>query len=281
MGGAASTPRTTTSPASAEPTKSRRAAKVKAVTAFNALRDDPRTLESWTVDAWCSSIDAHRVIASILSVQLGETSEEKTELQLFRDLAGHPNGKRRLVEMLEKGNITHMLADCIWSAAQELRVSSFSSPPELSARAPSNLSELKGDEENKFHAKMSELGFSDLSTFFHGLEGLVGAPSKRVEEGMRREHEELPDAHNLFITPNYGMRTTSFVEWNFVKHPDDPSSEVLEALHTLETEIESRRSARGCSDEEPVLACSLLESPGVHSPFGLSRCIYSVLGLSS
>ena len=71
--------------------------------------------------------------------------------------------------------------------------------------------------ESKF-AGAIELEYFGLETFFGGLEGVVGPPDPKVLEGMRREHVHGPgtEATDPFTTPNYGVETTSQVEWSYV-----------------------------------------------------------------
>ena len=54
----------------------------------------------------------------------------------------------------------------------------------------------------------------NLQDFNKGLSNLVGIPDPNVWEGMRREHVEAPTADQVFVTPNYGIRTTSKIEYN-------------------------------------------------------------------
>ncbi len=63
------------------------------------------------------------------------------------------------------------------------------------------------------------LSYSDLSTFFHGLEKQVGPPDPNVQSTMCAEHTEKDDAFKEFKTDNYGVTTTSAVEWDFAMQP--------------------------------------------------------------
>ena len=63
-----------------------------------------------------------------------------------------------------------------------------------------------------------ELQYAGLDTFFGGLEGLIGAPNPKLEEGMAEEHLSGPATESIdtFVTGNYGVETCSKVEWLFV-----------------------------------------------------------------
>ena len=45
---------------------------------------------------------------------------------------------------------------------------------------------------------------------------MVGGPNPEVEEGMAAEHLNGPDADAEFTTGNYGVTTTSKIEWEYV-----------------------------------------------------------------
>ena len=60
------------------------------------------------------------------------------------------------------------------------------------------------------------LEYGSLSVFYGGLEAIVGSPNPKVEESMDNEHKEQSDSGREFTTGNYGVCTTSAVEWAFV-----------------------------------------------------------------
>eukprot|EP00854_Cymbomonas_tetramitiformis_P010776 gene10776-12745_t len=67
----------------------------------------------------------------------------------------------------------------------------------------------------------SKFQYSNLSTFFGGLVKVLGTPNvvPNLEENMRREHVSCADSTEEFKTSNYGITTTSKVEWEFVVSP--------------------------------------------------------------
>jgi hypothetical protein len=67
------------------------------------------------------------------------------------------------------------------------------------------------------------LKYDSVSSFFGGLEERVGrpTPNKDLVDEIRREHEEGKDAEREFTTRNYNVKTTSKMEWKFVKSPEE------------------------------------------------------------
>ena len=71
--------------------------------------------------------------------------------------------------------------------------------------------------------------FGTLADFQRGLTGLVGPPGEgaSVLEAIRTEHCSRADSRTRFTTGNYGITTTSEVEFWFVY---DPSAPILATL---------------------------------------------------
>ena len=61
--------------------------------------------------------------------------------------------------------------------------------------------------------------YASLATFYGGLEALVGPPSPHLDDKMRAEHVEGPDADIKFLTTNYKLETTPRIEFWFVVEP--------------------------------------------------------------
>ena len=83
--------------------------------------------------------------------------------------------------------------------------------------------------------------FGGLSTFFSGLEGLVGSPNPRLHETMQKEHCDLADSTEWF--PVYGNVvyaaattiddkpcTMSLCEWHIIENPTNGLNDVNEVL---------------------------------------------------
>ena len=52
----------------------------------------------------------------------------------------------------------------------------------------------------KFAEGAFDLKYGDLSTFFRGLEGKIGAPDPKVNEAMEREHTASADSQAEFVS---------------------------------------------------------------------------------
>ena len=70
------------------------------------------------------------------------------------------------------------------------------------------------------------LEFKGLSTFYSGLEGVIGPPQPDLQEGLRRDHCKADDSNWWFTAMNYGVNTTSLIEWWFVVNPKEGVSEL-------------------------------------------------------
>ena len=64
----------------------------------------------------------------------------------------------------------------------------------------------------------TELAYGQLSSFFDGLEGIVGPPSVSLQEAIEREHCASSDSTDVFEAQNYGTKTCSCIEYHFVHY---------------------------------------------------------------
>ena len=65
-----------------------------------------------------------------------------------------------------------------------------------------------------------DMKFGELSTFFDGLEQMIGLPAAGfLKKVMRDEHCDRDDSDSPFETMNYHLKTTSHIEWWFVVDP--------------------------------------------------------------
>ena len=246
----------------------KRLAKARAAAVVTARLEQADNSALWTAEGWIESLGVHKIVAGALSKQL---KGAKSELRQFRELAAHNDGEQELVRLLEEGNLLKELAVMIWAELPQLsaRTHVVAPPPKPSKPPAEQESEggaLPEEAERalpgKFEGATFELSFAGLSTYFSGLEGIVGAPSKRVEQGMRREHTEGYDADNIFVTGNYHVRTTSAVEWFFSHCPESLPPEAHEALTLLLEDAPAAHSSQpskpsgGGSGAEPTHAAA-------------------------
>ena len=119
-----------------------------------------------------------------------------------------------MAKLLEDGECVRKLADKLIEGIQKL--SRRTSKPDIS--------------NEKFFQTDNQLAYGELRSFFDGLEGIVGPPSVSLWEAIEREHCASSDSHDDFTAPNYGVRTSSCIEYHFV-HFGAEGLEVLKKDH--------------------------------------------------
>lgn len=118
-------------------------------------------------------------------------------------------GPQLLRRLLRDGSTVDKLARALWPCLVELATAEAATGSELQGKFLQDGAKL--------------LKYSDLSTFFGGLEGVIGAPDPKVPEAIKREHAAgmAPDADRHFTTDNYEITSTSAIEFRFVDDPDN------------------------------------------------------------
>ena len=139
-----------------------------------------------------------RCLASAADKGLGDDSD--AALAFLRAV---PN-RSEIAALLGTGAVSNALADLLWMHVQTLQRAGVATTGEI---------------QSKFSGAL-ELSYRGLDSFFGGLERVVGPPHNKVLEAMEREHTSGPEAAEEFVTSNYGITTTSTVEWSFVAAPD-------------------------------------------------------------
>jgi hypothetical protein len=178
---------------------------------------------AWTLDGWLASQD--RLTRTVAAALASAVPESMSPLDFLRCDACT---REVIEEGLEAARLGGLVED-VWAAVERLR--GASTAEELQAKF--------------LQEGVGALSYANLSKFFGGLEGIVGAPSPKVEAAMAAEHTEREDSQEEFNTPNYDVTTTSAVEWRFVAEPDSapsggwPVEGRLEAAHD-----EERRTGR-------------------------------------
>ena len=81
------------------------------------------------------------------------------------------------------------------------------------------------------------LGHGPLEDFHRGLEFFLGSPKKLLYEAMEKEHCGSTDSDVEFFADNYGIKTNSKIEWNFVI---DPSKKNLKKLNLNKWPLETK-----------------------------------------
>ena len=119
-----------------------------------------------------------------------------------------------------------------------------------------SLTRAKAATARELHAKFVEdggtyeLSFGGIDKFFGGLEGLIGPPSPQLAVAMEREHCGSVDSQAPFTTTNYGVTTTSQIEYNFVVDPDDALRKLgLAAWPVEEKLLEAQRALEAAREK--------------------------------
>ena len=147
---------------------------------------------TWTFSAWVKSLELHESIAQKLGISDGEEA-----LQRCKELT-----ENELREKLADAKLEGLYSQ-LWQGLQKLKTQESSATASMQSKF--------AHEEGTF-----EMSFANLSTFFAGLEGLIGSPNPRVMDAMREEHCSSCESTIEFVTGNYGVSTTSAQEWDFV-----------------------------------------------------------------
>ena len=170
-----------------------------------ASANEDTNTDGWSAAGWISSCGIGGAVADTLGF------DASTDIPALRRLGALSEAS--LVEMLRSGGLAEKVAALLHQSLSKI----------VSGEA------VTGEElHSKFVAEASDeaftLKYGDVSTFFGGLEGKIGAPDAKIEEAMRREHCESADSKEIFLARNYGVETTPQTEYWFVaepeKHPD-------------------------------------------------------------
>ena len=162
----------------------------------------------WTVAAWLDSQDLSRPIADVLLRHAGgDPNDPKHEYNFIMNLAKRgAEGRAELSALIKQDELLDALADVLWTGVQTLSTAAAASAKDLHERFLMNGAGL--------------LEYSSLQDFYGGMERKVGAPKPQVRSAMQAEHTGCDDSRIDFTTDNYGICTTSEVEWLFVAEPN-------------------------------------------------------------
>jgi NLR family CARD domain-containing protein 3 len=168
----------------------------------------------WTVTGWLAGLeDLGNVVSQTLLRPLGDEPSAALQLEFIRVL-GHQlagDGKRGAAAVLhllmQDTALLERLSQELWRGIEKLAKAHAATARELQQKFV--------DAGNAF-----ELSYGGIDTFFQGLEGLLGPPSSQLSTAMMREHCSSTDSLIEFTTANYGVTTTSRIEYHFVVDPE-------------------------------------------------------------
>ena len=162
--------------------------------------------DAWSAAVWLSSLTE---VPRVLAVSLLAASPAADELVALQE-CGRVLTVAALAEQLQSAGCIESLAACIL--------------PELQ-RLATNTAEGSTDSISSKFAGQVQMQMHGLDAFFGGLEGLVGAPRNNMLDAMVADHTKRADSRLPFTTGNYGITTTSNIEWRFVYEPDQSQAE--------------------------------------------------------
>ena len=125
----------------------------------------------WSVNAWCASLGLHEHVATALLSQHEQMPSAQSQVAFIRSLAS-ASSYETIMGLLQSGALLECIAKEVHRQAQSLARAEAATALELRAKFCEDGSSFA-------------MTFSGLSTFFSGLEGLVGSPFPQVGEGMK------------------------------------------------------------------------------------------------
>lgn len=192
----------------------------------------PRRAAEATRDEWVVA----QPVAEALLRPLGDKAPSHVSMAFMRELGADRDAVRAL---LDEPAMLDRLADAVCDACDKELRGGAASAADLSSKFAS---------EDAF-----TLTYGDLDTFYSGLEGRIGVPHPALREAMEEEHTHSADSADEFITSNYGVTTTSQIEWWYVVDPRGGLRRLgiseWPAEHDSKIEAEKRR---GSAHAEPL-----------------------------
>ena len=182
--------------------------------------------QEWTLAGWLTS--APGLADALAHAMLKRRHAGQSELEFARSL-GKGAEADDLLKLLQQTGALNALAETLATNLKQLASTHQHAEAKL---------QLKFMQEGA-----TQLRYGAISTFYSGLEGIVGAPNPKVREAMEREHNDCGDSKEEFTSPNYNVTTSSSIEWAFVVHPKD----IPPSGWPREEKIHSAKFARGMS----------------------------------
>ena len=162
-----------------------------------------RPITDWTCASWLDTIKTSSAVSGALLNAF--SSDAGTELDMVRSLCDA--SKAELATRLLHGQVAERVAAVLVPELQKLRTMKAATGAALHAKFAHEVAES---------GQGFMLKYSDLSTFYGGLEAKIGTPSPNFAQAMAAEHTRSADSQASFSTSNYGVTTTPEMEWLFV-----------------------------------------------------------------
>ena len=178
---------------------------------------------SWTVSKWLDGLET--ITDQISAALCAEDVSQEEHMKQLCTLGTKDDDELRekIREQLLEGDVVSKLVDVLLPAVKDM-AADYAHASTLSAEALNS----------KFASSAGTytLSYSDLSSFFGGLEGKVGPPLAHaisgkwdgLEGSMAAEHCDRDDSDADFTASNYGTTTTSKTEHGFCAAPEDAAA---------------------------------------------------------
>lgn len=232
---------------------------------------------------WVRDAGVHRVVAAALRRGIAPGGGALADLKQLQD-------RGALGALLRTPALNEALVELLWPAVQTLQRAAaaaepltepLTEPPHKSAASAAVATKVRfadlvakskaaqasappeASDAHVLHDKFAEsapftLAYTNLPTFYAGLEGRVGQPSPNLRLAMRSEHCSSGDSTSEFTTGNYGVATTPETEWHAVVNPKAGLVQLKRSEYPAETrniEEGQQRAARlkPLEEYQPVL----------------------------
>ena len=153
----------------------------------------------WDILAWVRSLAVHEVVGNALRAA---KPAGVTDIEFVM------HATREHLELALRGRIEEVIIELLWRGVQN-------------ADEPSSEGEdSRTWEKYESGDDLQKLEMGNLASFYGGLEAKLGSPHPNLSTAMEAEHTQRADCLREFTNSNYGITTTSKVEWLFVTQPE-------------------------------------------------------------
>ena len=160
--------------------------------------DEPEKSDKWSLVSWLQGAGVHRAVAAALlraMAHRGVADSPDAAIDFLRGL-----DRAVLDGLLRTEGLIEAIGDVVWQGIEKLKTAGATTV---------------GDIHSKFEGAI-EATMKGLDVFFGGLEGVIGGPNPNLHQAMADEHLQGSESTQEFTTSNYGVTTTSEIEWRYV-----------------------------------------------------------------
>jgi len=176
--------------------------------------------EVWRARTWLDSMPLSELVAEALLAPAAARAPDKAAAAAALRALELP-----YVKALGEAGSVALLEELLGAAVPRVAAALHEGARALSAAAAAT-----GDDLHSKFAAVAQftMSYRGLDAYFAGLDASIGPPSPNLPEAMAFEHCRCADSDGQFETSNYGVSTTSHIEYLFVT---DAADEVPRAAH--------------------------------------------------